>query len=427
MNNVYKAILNQLNVGIILFDQHYTLLYANHFIRDNHKRRIVIGNSLLDEFPELPKEWFKKRVESVVMFHNTSFTHWQYRPHLLELMETRPITGTHELMYQNCSLVYLGQFEGRELIALIVQDSTQTALTQLKLAKTLKKLNEEHRSLLSLNQKLEETQSQLVQNEKMAAVGQLAAGIAHEINNPMSFIKSNIECLQDYTQRLLDMNQSLNDLFTTIDNEQTKLEFMKKKESFDLDVIVEELPEILAETLDGTRRIQDITMSLRDFSRLDSDGWQLADVHSGIQSTLKIINHELKYSTCEIVLDFTELPLIYCLPAQLNQVFLNLLMNASQAVSKDGVIRIETRLLKAKECITIRISDNGVGISEENMKKIFNPFFTTKAVGLGTGLGLSISYKIIQAHQGTIEVESKQGEGTSFLITLPISKSDVDH
>lgn len=394
MNRVYKEILNQLNLGIVIFDKDCRLLYVNHFIRDNHTQKVGIGQPIFSQFPELPEAWFKKRVESVVMFHNTSFIDWQNRPHLLKLMETRPITGTHELMYQNCSLVYLGQFDQRDLVCLIVQDVTQTALAQIKLTKTLKKLNLDHQTLLELNRQLEEAQSQLVQSEKMAAVGQLAAGIAHEINNPMSFIKSNLECLQEYT----------------------------RPESLDVDFIKEEFPEIINETLDGTYRIQEITTSLKDFSRLDNNEWQLADVHEGLESTLKIVNHELKYKVDDIERDYRELPKINCLPAQLNQVYLNLLMNASQALESNGKIIIQTRSDDASGKVSICIKDNGKGIPASILDKIFDPFFTTKEIGEGTGLGLSISYGIIQAHQGTIDVVSEEGVGTAFTLTLPVAQ-----
>lgn len=427
MNTVYKQILNQLNVGILVLDEQCTLLYANNFIRDNHKHEPRTGVSLFSQFPEIPEDWFRKRVEYVVMFHNTSFTSWQYRPHLLNLMETRPITGTHELMYQSCSLAYLGHFDQRHLIGLIVQDTTQTALSQMKLASTLKKLNAEHRQLQKLNQQLEEAQSQLVQSEKMAAVGQLAAGVAHEINNPVCFIKSNLECLQDYTRKLIELSQSVEGLIKHIDDEALKTQFNQYKASLDIGYIQDELPEILAETLDGTQRIQDITTSLRDFSRLDSAEWQQADIHQGLESTLKIVNHELKYSVDEIVRDYGELPSVICLPAQLNQVFLNLLVNASQAIDKHGRIVIQTRHETGSESITIRITDNGKGIPAEIQAKIFDPFFTTKDVGQGTGLGLSISYGIIQTHQGNIQVTSAPGEGTSFLIKLPVTPKRTEH
>ena len=426
MNRVYKDILNQLNLGIIVFDQHCQLLYVNHFIRDNHKQKVGLGQSLFAQFPELPEAWFRKRVESVIMFHNTSFTHWQYRPHLLNLMETRPITGTHELMYQNASLVYLGTHDQRELVCLVIQDTTQNALTQLKLTKTLKKLNSEHKQLHKLNQQLQEAQSQLVQNEKMAAVGQLAAGVAHEINNPMSFIKSNIECLQHYTERLVEMSHYLESLLLKQEDQQILQRLMIQKEALDIELIEEELPELIHETLDGAKRIQDITASLRDFSRLDNAEWQFADIHEGLESTLKIVNHEIKYTVKEIIKDFGNLPLIYCLPSQLNQVFLNLLVNASHAIEKDGKITIQTRFIEDTNQITIRITDNGVGIPDTILSKIFNPFFTTKEVGTGTGLGLSISYSIVEAHQGSIEVDRSITQGTSFLITLPLRPAQLD-
>ncbi|MCV6590713.1 MAG: ATP-binding protein [Marinobacterium sp.] len=278
--------------------------------------------------------------------------------------------------------------------------------------------------LKTANRQIQETQAQLLQSEKMASLGQMAAGVAHEINNPVGFVMSNINSLQSYIASYQALYQRLQSLRTLpVDSEvrrqqETELQQFMAQEDFEF--INEDSHELIVDTLEGCRRIRDIVQGLKEFSHIDQTEMQLTDLNQCLETTLKIVNNELKYR-CDIRKDMQPLPEVLCNPGQLNQVFMNLLVNAGHAVEDGGVVGIRTRAVT--EGVEIRIFDNGCGIAPEHLDKLFDPFFTTKPVGEGTGLGLAISYGIIEDHQGNIEVKSRQGVGTSFIIRLPVSSS----
>jgi PAS domain S-box-containing protein len=272
--------------------------------------------------------------------------------------------------------------------------------------------------LLQLNKQMHGMQHQLLQSEKLASIGQLAAGIAHEINNPIGYVGSNIGALDNYLKEIFDMQDKYESMLDKTSPEYIAL--MNEKKSIDYDFIKEDINSLINESREGIKRVKNIVQNLKDFSRIDSNQtWEDADIHLGISSTLNIVQNEIKYKS-EVFLDYGELPLIKCVISQLNQVFLNILINASHAIEKQGKIFISTRLHNQQICISFR--DNGKGIAAEHLNRIFDPFFTTKPVGQGTGLGLSLSYGIIQEHHGRIDVHSTQGEGTTFDIWLPIQQ-----
>ena len=274
--------------------------------------------------------------------------------------------------------------------------------------------------LLALNHKLEETQNQLIQSEKLASIGQLAAGVAHEINNPIAFVGSNLRTLQRYAAQLLAAMEALTTELADGGNAARSSELEQIRAHFDIDALAADLPQLVDESRDGIERVAKIVRDLRDFSRIDRDNkWVLADVHRGLESTLNIVANELKFKA-RIVKNFGDLPPIKCLPSELNQVFMNILMNAGQAIRERGVITVSTG--RSADKIWISISDDGEGIPADVLPRIFDPFFTTKPVGSGTGLGLSISYGIVLKHGGTIEAVSVPGEGTSMRIELPIEQ-----
>lgn len=273
--------------------------------------------------------------------------------------------------------------------------------------------------LMELNTRLSHTQQQLLQSEKMASIGQLAAGVAHEINNPVGYTYSNFNALQDYISKLFDMLHAYEAAEPAITSPETLADLKTIRERIELDYLKEDIPVLMAESREGLVRVRKIVQDLKDFSRADVDAsWQWTSIHQGIESTLNIVNNEVKYKA-DVVKDFGELPDIECLPSQLNQVILNLVVNAAQAMGgQRGVITIRTGT--EGDYVWITVSDTGSGIPKDILPRIFDPFFTTKPIGSGTGLGLSISYGIIQKHNGTIEVESEVGRGTTFHITLPI-------
>jgi signal transduction histidine kinase len=264
----------------------------------------------------------------------------------------------------------------------------------------------------------EQVHLQLLQSEKLAAIGQLAAGIAHEINNPIGFVNSNLNTLNTY---LLDVFTVLDAYHALVADSpiapealQTLLDLKQRK---DIDYLRNDIPQLIAESREGLLRVRDIIQDLKNFSHTDSNDWELADLHKGLDSTLNIIHNELKYH-CKVHKEYGELPEIYCLPSQLNQVFMNLLINAAHAIETKGDITLRTGH-NDKE-VWVEIGDNGKGIAPENLTRLFEPFFTTKPVGKGTGLGLSISQNIVRKHGGRIEVNSNVGQGSTFRVWLPI-------
>ena len=274
------------------------------------------------------------------------------------------------------------------------------------------KLKDNIKKLEIANQEIRETQAKLVHAAKMASLGQLVAGVAHELNNPISFIYSNMAHLRDYSQRLVDLVALA---------EKSPAALSQAKEEKEFDFLVKDMPKLIRSCEEGARRTRDIVIGLRNFSRLDEAKLKEADIHEGIESTLALLAGEFK-SRIAIVKKFGVLPPILCYPSQLNQVFMNILTNAIQAIPDHGEITITTRSHSA-EMIEISIRDTGVGMSEDVAQKIFDPFFTTKDVNEGTGLGMSIAYGVIAKHGGTIIVNSKLGVGTEFLIQLPVHAS----
>ncbi len=256
--------------------------------------------------------------------------------------------------------------------------------------------------LAETNQELQATQTQLIQSEKMASLGNLVAGIAHEINTPVGAINS----MHDTLIRAVDrLKETLETSFSQAYNENRAMQASLK--------VIGDANRVIAT---GTERVTGIVRSLRSFARLDEAELKEVDIHEGIDNTLMLVHHDVK-SRIEVVKEYGDIPPIVCYPSRLNQVFLNLLVNASQAIEGEGEIRIRTYMEDEKVHIAIR--DSGVGIPEENLGKVFDPGFTTKGVGVGTGLGLSICYQIVQDHRGEIEVESRVGEGTTFTVILP--------
>ena len=278
----------------------------------------------------------------------------------------------------------------------------------------------------NLNRQLQQSQFQLTQVEKISSLGQLVAGIAHEVKNPVGFIAGNLEHTKNYLEDLISL-LNLYQKYLPLPPE----EITSKVDSIDLDFLLEDLPKMIASMNLGIERISDVMKSLRNFSRQDATQKKATDIHQGIDTTLMILSHRLKADKChpkiEVFKEYGNLPEVKCYPGQLNQVFMNLLSNAIDAIEQ-GIeankfmipeIHINTEIIDNKN-IKISISDNGNGMSEEVKNKLFNAFFTTKPEGKGTGLGLSISYEIItEIHGGTLECFSSPGQGTEFVIHIP--------
>jgi len=265
---------------------------------------------------------------------------------------------------------------------------------------------------------LKASQAKLLQQEKMASVGQLAAGVAHEINNPMGFITSNLGSLAKYFKRLGEFSARQAEVASQCANPAQTAELARLRKELKIDFIMADSASLIQESLGGADRVRIIVRNLKSFSRVDQAEESTVDINQCLEETLTIIWNELKYK-CEVEKEYGELPPLKCHPQQLNQVFMNLLMNAAQAIVDKGTITIRSWVEEGE--IRVAISDNGCGIAPEHMGRLFEPFFTTKEVGKGTGLGLSITYDIVKKHQGRIEVASEPGKGTTFTVCLPVS------
>lgn len=284
-------------------------------------------------------------------------------------------------------------------------------------------LAQQNTELQALNEKLIETRSQLLQSEKMATVGQLAAGVAHEINNPIGYVRSNLRTLTDYVQKIfsvLDGYERAEKAFPPASPEVQAVRTLKQE--MELGYIRDDVANLLSESVEGATRVEKIVKDLRDFSRVDEVEWQWADVRECIDRTLNVIAHEINCKGV-VVKQYGDLPRIQSQPFQLEQVFLNVLVNAAHAIESAGTITIRTGL--EGDHIWITFADTGKGIDPSHIGRIFEPFFTTKPVGGGPGLGLSVSYGIIKKHGGTMEVTSVLGKGTTFTIRLPIDGPSV--
>lgn len=277
-----------------------------------------------------------------------------------------------------------------------------------------------------LNTKLEDAQNQLLQSEKMASIGQLAAGVAHEINNPVGYINSNMVSLKEYASDMIEVIDLFSEYLgqSNSDNIQLTNQLKNKIKEIDLEYIKSDLNSLIEESMEGVSRVKQIVQDLKDFSHVDEADMQWADLHHGLDSTLNIVHNELKYKA-DINKEYGEIPEVECIASQINQVFMNILVNAAHAIEKHGIITITTGL--EDNLVFIKINDTGKGISGDSINRIFDPFYTSKPIGEGTGLGLSLSYSIIEKHKGKIEVESIVGQGTTFTIWLPVKQDNTDN
>jgi len=286
---------------------------------------------------------------------------------------------------------------------------------EAKVAERTQELSQRHQELEAAYQELSRTQEQLIQSEKMASLGLLVAGVAHELNNPISYVHSNLEFVEEYTERLAGIIEAYKGANNPEDQGRRRGDEQKKTAKFEATLTT--LKELISSCKEGAERVKKIVMDLRTFSRTDDIGLVPTDLHEGIESTLNLLAKQYK-DRITVHRDYGNLPRVECYPGQINQVLMNLLQNAAQAIPDKGDVWIKTISEGGWAIIVIR--DNGIGIAEQNLAKIFDPFFTTKPVGMGTGLGLSITYGIIEKHEGRIRVTSKVNEGTAFTVQLPI-------
>lgn len=431
--------------GVFSVDRQMHILSWNRFMQyhSGFSGEDVIGKDMFALFPELPEKWLRKKIDSVFVLGVSAYTSWEHRPYLFRFRHTRPITDTIEWMQQNCSFIPIEDGNGVVVaVGITLLDATDVCLAYGELKKrektltdALQELTVRNAQLSALNEELAQAHQQLLQSEKLAAIGQLAAGIAHEINNPVGFVLSNLNTLSGYLATLTHYVEDVGAAVARSGDAGLKSAVAALEKQADLGYVRDDAPALVAESKDGLARVRDIVVDLRDFSRVDSaHQWEWVDIHRCIESTLNIVHNEVKY-LAELVREYGELPQVHCIPSQINQVVLNLVVNAAQSYAglhgdgahregRRGTITIRTGY-EANEgrgvpFVWFEIEDAGCGIAPENLKRIFDPFFTTKPVGTGTGLGLSVSYGIVNAHHGRITVTSERGVGTTFRVALPV-------
>jgi len=432
------TVTDRVDLGIFAVDREMHVTLWNRFMQHHSgvSSGEVLGKSLFEIFPELPEKWLMKKLESVFLLGTFSFMSWEHRPYLFRFSHSRPITSSIDAMRQNCTFFPVTEADGKiSSVCVTVTDATDICLAQNELMEreqlvkqALAELTLRNQELLELNEKLAQAHQQLLQSEKLAAIGQLAAGVAHEINNPVGFVLSNLGTLGQYTTELLEVIGAYSALEPQVPDE-TRNRLVACRQQADLEYLREDAPVLLRESKDGLVRVRDIVLGLRNFSRIDSTNlWEITDLHECIESTLNIVNNEVKYRA-KLVRDYGELPGVECIASQINQVVLNLVINAAQACSavnadegRDGIGTITLRTgttVDPVASVWFEVEDNGCGIGADSLSRIFEPFFTTKPIGQGTGLGLSVTYGIVNAHHGRIEVDSEVGRGSRFRVTLP--------
>jgi two-component system, NtrC family, sensor kinase len=441
-----------------VFDQNHQIIQAGEVIQRVHSNGLI--GSQIDQHFQItrPKvtigfDAIKKQLRSLFLLESIH-TGMQLKGQMLYLAEEEVMffLGTPWIT-ETSSLAPLGlklkDFAIHDPIVdfLFLLQAQSTALAEAKkLTDELTRQQSQLRSALQIKENLAEiaeaqarkltttikelqsTQAQLIQTEKMSSLGQLVAGVAHEINNPVNFIYGNIKHAKDYTQDLLALLNLYQSTYPQPTPELTNL-----MNSIEIDFLRDDFPKILNSMYLGTDRIREIVLSLRNFSRLDEAEMKLVDIHEGIESTLLILRNRFvsNASEVELIKNYGNLPLVDCYAGQLNQVFMNLISNAIDALEEYNEKRFSRGETKNSSQITITtealpnsilicIADNGDGIPEAVQSRLFDPFFTTKPVGKGTGLGLSISYQIVvEKHQGTLTCISEVGKGTEFRIKIP--------
>jgi two-component system NtrC family sensor kinase len=430
--NKLRVVFDALREEIVALDQNYRIISINKAFADQAGCKIdaIVGKNYFEISAPLDAGQIRQSIEK-------AFKEATVQQILLEGkdLQDRPI-------YKQVICLPIKD-ECKQVFQTVVvcADITESRRKSEKIQALNKRLLEFSKQLENKNQSLEKaladlekTQAHMLQSEKLASIGQLAAGVAHEINNPTGYVSSNLKTLDDYQQNMGDLIKQYRKFISILENDQQVkassaaitegIEHLKKMEKkIDIDFLLEDVTDLIADCRDGTNRIKMIVQNLKDFAHPGEDKIQSTDVNKALETTLSIAHNELKYKAT-VHTDFGNIPYVLGNPQQLNQVFVNIIVNAAQAIDKKGDIFIKT--WSEDSSVHIEISDTGCGIPKKNLSKIFDPFFTTKDVGKGTGLGMNIAYNIIQKHNGTIEVSSEVGKGTSFTITLPAEIVDSD-
>ena len=389
---VLLALFERVNEGMLLFREDGSVALANAAVSE------MLGHAE-DAAGLGAAQWLRQLLPPDALEHARQHGHWNGSLPVGERMVIAHVYQ-HEDAGQRHYLAPFRRIEGQEDYE--------------------RELQQRHAELRQAYLRLNGTQEKLLQSEKMASIGQLAAGVAHEINNPIGYVHSNLGSLQEYLRSLFTVIEAYERALRAPDPKALIPEIDDIRTRFDIDFISRDLPQLMAESREGIERVTRIVRDLKDFSYSGRDeSWKLVDLHAGLESTINIIWNELKYKVT-LQREFGQLPLVECLPSELNQVYMNLLLNAGHAIADRGTITVRTGV--DGDHVWVEFEDTGGGISPDLRQRIFDPFFTTKPVGSGTGLGLSISYSIVNKHHGRIDLDSTPGVGSRFRLVLPIKQ-----
>ncbi|WP_051328342.1 ATP-binding protein [Desulfatirhabdium butyrativorans] len=422
--NSFRSVLDVLYEEILAVDRNFEIILVNQaYLKQRGLRFVeVFGKSGLSE-----GFWFFDsglidfiKAETMAAFDTAKSARW---------VRSVDVRKAGHLVYEIQFLPIPSEQGSVAQVVIVLRNVTEAHLRREKivtlnqrLQQTLAELNTKNETLEKTLSSLKETQAQMIQSEKMASIGQLAAGIAHEINNPVGFVTSNMNTLGNYVEELKTMVMAYRRALRDAADPQCPGGLLDGvfagDAERDVDFILEDLPQLVQESREGLERIRKIVLDLKDFAHPGEDTLKLVDLNRNIDSTLNIVWNEIKYKAV-VHKDYGDLPQVNCYSQQINQVFMNLLVNAAQAIAEKGEIRICTRA--EGESVVVAISDTGCGIPPEQIGRIFDPFFTTKPVGKGTGLGLNVVYNVVCKHGGKISVESSPGKGTTFTVRLPVN------
>ncbi|WP_213610104.1 ATP-binding protein [Pseudoalteromonas sp.] len=414
----FERVIQQMPMGACIINEQCIITFTNSAFfgglttRNDH----LTGQNLLTIFAEQAR-FLKRKIDSVFVLKNPSFSYWQQRPHVFPMRSTRPITGDESQMYQNVQFMPIINHNGDVgHVCIVVTDVTAEASYFMQQTALKNELERDHKKLKQLHDELKTAQKQMLQSEKMASIGQLAAGVAHEINNPIGFVRSNLETLNDYMDKLIKTNETQKKIIS----KQAEPRFIALLddvyEKNGIAFICEDLPELVEESLEGTERVRKIVNGLRDFASPDNETWCEVNLSAEIGSALIVLENEIKYKATTAVTLPEEDIVFWAKPSAIRQLLFNTMINALHAMQPMGVLSIECGY--NNKDILLSISDTGCGIEPDDLARIFDPFFTTKDVGKGTGLGLSEVYATVQEHQGEVNVTSELGKGTCFEFTF---------
>lgn len=408
-----ERLLDRAPIGVVAVDEGATILTWNRYAEEllGISEREAIGTFFGQFFPE------SERQSLIDFINRCSTSETRFSPEIFQID-----AGDSSFRFLEVTVAPITGRSGEGGSLLIFQDITDRKRSEDAVRESEAQLREKATELQQALHELQKTQAQLIQTEKMSSLGQMVAGIAHEINNPAAFIYGNITYAQEYLQDLLNLVELYQQEYPN-----PTPEIQTKVSEIELEYLVEDLPKLLNSLKMGAERIRDLILSLRNFSRLDEAEVKKVNLHQGIDSTLLILSNRITPEGITVIKNYGNLPLVECSPAQINQVFMNIIGNAIDSLHEQKQqpykeIAILTETVSSSQ-IQVRIRDNGSGIPPEIIDKIFDPFFTTKQVGQGTGLGLAICFKIIEKHEGKINVNSQEGQKTEVTISLPVKQS----